>query len=113
MARIGASVGLGVLAPPLALLPLIDLGDAPDADCRSLYQDARVHDRPSDTHPRQPTRGKAAQKRSRPATSASQRGAPTDALASTSCGFDSRLDLAGACAACMRLERRMLQARAS
>jgi uncharacterized protein involved in outer membrane biogenesis len=41
-ARIGAAVGLGVLAPPLALLPLIDLGDAPDADCRALYQDARV-----------------------------------------------------------------------
>ena len=41
-ARIGASVGLAVLAPPLALLPLIDLGDAPDADCRALYQDARL-----------------------------------------------------------------------
>jgi len=37
VARIGAAVGLGVLAPPLALLPLIDLGDAPDADCRRLY----------------------------------------------------------------------------
>ena len=42
IARIGAAVGLGVVAPPLALLPLIDLGDAPDADCRALYQDARV-----------------------------------------------------------------------
>lgn len=38
--RIAAAVGLGILAPPLALLPLIDLGDAPDADCRALYQDA-------------------------------------------------------------------------
>ena len=42
VARVGAAIGLGVLAPPLALLPLIDLGDAPDADCRALYQDARV-----------------------------------------------------------------------
>jgi len=41
-ARIGASVGLGVVAGPLALLPLIDLGDAPNADCKALYQDARV-----------------------------------------------------------------------
>jgi uncharacterized protein involved in outer membrane biogenesis len=42
VARIGAAVGLGALAPPLALLPLIDLGDAPDADCRRLYDDARI-----------------------------------------------------------------------
>jgi len=41
-ARVGAAVGLGILAPPLALLPLIDLGDAPDADCRALYEDARL-----------------------------------------------------------------------
>jgi len=41
-ARVGAAIGLGVLAPPLALLPLIDLGDAPSADCRALLQDARV-----------------------------------------------------------------------
>jgi AsmA family protein len=40
VARIGAAVGLGILAPPLALLPLIDLGDAPSADCRALYQNA-------------------------------------------------------------------------
>jgi AsmA family protein len=42
IARAGAAVALGILAPPLALLPLIDIGDAPDADCRALYQDARV-----------------------------------------------------------------------
>ena len=42
VARVGAAIGLGVVAPPLALLPLIDLGDAPDADCRALYQEARV-----------------------------------------------------------------------
>ena len=41
-ARIGAAVGLGILAPPLALLPLIDLGNAPDADCRALYQNAQL-----------------------------------------------------------------------
>jgi uncharacterized protein involved in outer membrane biogenesis len=42
VARVGAAIGLGVVAPTLAMLPLIDLGDAPDADCRALYQDARV-----------------------------------------------------------------------
>ena len=42
VARIGAAVGLGAVAGPLALLPLIDLGDAPSADCKALYQDARV-----------------------------------------------------------------------
>jgi len=42
VARVGAAVGLGILAPPLALLPLIDIGDAPNADCRALYQDARI-----------------------------------------------------------------------
>ncbi|MEO9136544.1 MAG: AsmA family protein [Casimicrobiaceae bacterium] len=42
VARVAAAVGLGILAPPLALLPLIDLGNAPDSDCRALYQDARI-----------------------------------------------------------------------
>jgi len=42
VARIGAAVGLGILAPPLALLPLIDLGNAPDADCQALYQRADI-----------------------------------------------------------------------
>jgi len=40
-ARIGASVALGALAPPAALLPLIDFGGASDADCRALMQDAK------------------------------------------------------------------------
>ena len=42
VARVGAAVGLGILAPPLALLPLIDLGDAPNADCRALYEKANL-----------------------------------------------------------------------
>lgn len=42
VARIGAAVGLGVLAPPLALLPLIDVGNAADADCKWLRQEARI-----------------------------------------------------------------------
>jgi hypothetical protein len=42
VARIGAAVGLGLLAPPLALLPLIDLGNAPDANCRALYEHAQI-----------------------------------------------------------------------
>ena len=42
LARVGAAIGLGLIAPPLALLPLIDLGDAPDANCAALYSDASV-----------------------------------------------------------------------
>ena len=39
--RVGASVALGVtLTPVAALLPLIDFGGAPDADCRGLIADA-------------------------------------------------------------------------
>jgi hypothetical protein len=36
------AIGLGIIAPPLALLPLIDFGGAPDADCRNLVQEARI-----------------------------------------------------------------------
>ena len=39
-ARLGASVGLGVLNPLAALLPLIDFGGAGDADCRALMGEA-------------------------------------------------------------------------
>lgn len=42
VARVGAAIGLGLLAPPLALLPLIDLGNAPDANCRALYAHAEI-----------------------------------------------------------------------
>jgi len=61
VARIGASVGLGVLAGPLALLPLIDLGDAPDADCKALYQDARVQTGTTEhiARPNKPVRSKS------------------------------------------------------
>jgi uncharacterized protein involved in outer membrane biogenesis len=41
-ARVGAAVGLGAVAPPLAVLPLIDLGDAADVDCRATSEEARV-----------------------------------------------------------------------
>jgi len=40
--RVGASVGLGAVFPPLALLPLIDLGGADDLDCRAMNQQARI-----------------------------------------------------------------------
>ena len=40
-ARIGAAAGLATIAPPLALLALIDFGGAPDVDCRALIADAR------------------------------------------------------------------------
>ena len=43
-ARVGASVALGaVLTPPAALLPLIELGGAEDADCDALTQQARAN----------------------------------------------------------------------
>ena len=41
-ARVGTAVGLGLVAPPLFLLPLIDFGGASDVDCRSLIDQARV-----------------------------------------------------------------------
>jgi uncharacterized protein involved in outer membrane biogenesis len=41
-ARVGAAVGLGAVAPPLAILPLVDLGDAADIDCRAANEEARV-----------------------------------------------------------------------
>jgi len=40
--RVGAAVALGAVAPPLALLPLVDFGGAPDVDCRNLMQEARI-----------------------------------------------------------------------
>ena len=42
-ARVGTAVGLGLVAPPLFLLPLIDFGGASDVDCRSLIDQARVN----------------------------------------------------------------------
>jgi AsmA family protein len=43
-ARVGASVALGVLASPFAaLLPLLDVGGATDADCAALVQEARAN----------------------------------------------------------------------
>ena len=42
-ARTGAAVGLGMLAPPLALLPLIDFGGASDLDCKALMEQARIN----------------------------------------------------------------------
>jgi uncharacterized protein involved in outer membrane biogenesis len=56
--RVGAAIGLGVLAPPLALLPLIDFGGAPDADCRGLMQEARLNSGMKDK-PRTAQAGKA------------------------------------------------------
>ena len=41
-ARLGAAAGLGTVAPPLALLALVDFGGAPDVDCRALIADAKL-----------------------------------------------------------------------
>jgi hypothetical protein len=49
-ARIGAAVALGALAPPAAILPLIDFGHATDADCEGLMQAALGNVEP-DKHP--------------------------------------------------------------
>jgi uncharacterized protein involved in outer membrane biogenesis len=49
--RIGAAIGLGAIAPPLALLPLIDFGGAPDVDCRNLMQAARTDAAPGKGSP--------------------------------------------------------------
>jgi len=40
-ARVGASIALGTLAGPLALLPLIDLGTGKDSACGALIADAQ------------------------------------------------------------------------
>lgn len=48
-ARVGAAVGLGAIAPPLALLALIDPGNTPDVDCSGLYADARIASVPGPT----------------------------------------------------------------
>jgi uncharacterized protein involved in outer membrane biogenesis len=42
-ARLGAAAALGVLAPPAALLPLIEFGGAKDADCDALTQQAQAN----------------------------------------------------------------------
>jgi len=82
VARIGAAVGLGVLAPPLALLPLIDLGNAPDADCRRLYEDARVATGTDTRNAQAPAKGKQRSANAGRATSESRvAGAPEDAPA--------------------------------
>jgi len=47
MARVGAAIGLGAVAPPLALLPLIDFGGASDVDCRALIEQAHAQARSS------------------------------------------------------------------
>lgn len=41
LGRVGAAVGLGMVAPPLALLALVDFGGATDADCRGLMEEAK------------------------------------------------------------------------
>lgn len=49
--RVGAAIGLGAVAPPLALLPLIDFGGGSDVDCRSLMQEARLNTGTNETKP--------------------------------------------------------------
>jgi uncharacterized protein involved in outer membrane biogenesis len=43
-ARVGVAAALAAVAPPLAILPFIDFGGAPDADCKELLsgRDSRV-----------------------------------------------------------------------
>ena len=59
IARVGASVALGVALTPLAaLLPLIDMGGHPDADCGALIEEATDNVRLRPTGPK-PSRAKA------------------------------------------------------
>lgn len=69
-ARVGVAAGLGALAPPLALLPLIDFGGASDVDCRALVEQARINTatteriaRPGAPRVASPGRGKAAREK--------------------------------------------------
>jgi hypothetical protein len=39
-ARIAVAAGLAAVAPPLALLPFIDLGGAEDVNCKTVLQEA-------------------------------------------------------------------------
>jgi uncharacterized protein involved in outer membrane biogenesis len=56
-ARVGTSVALGVAATPVAaLLPLIDLGGATDANCEALMQDAQASVEAMAKQPRSATR---------------------------------------------------------
>ncbi len=40
--RLGAAAGLASIAPPLALLALVDLGGAPDVDCGKIIADTKM-----------------------------------------------------------------------
>ena len=53
--RVGASVGLGAISPPLALLPLVDLGGASDVDCGAVLAQAREQTGTAERIPRAKT----------------------------------------------------------
>ncbi len=75
-ARVGAAVGLGALAPPLAILPFVDLGDAKDVDCRTLNEEARARTGTTERivrAPRAQPSAKAARKEPGPEVSSSAR----------------------------------------
>lgn len=59
-ARLGATAGLASLAPPLALLALIDFGGAPDVDCRTLLADTKSPSGASDDKAAKAVRPKVA-----------------------------------------------------
>ena len=63
-ARIGAAAGLASVAPPLALLALVDLGGAPDVDCAALLAGTKM--------PQSKPDAKAPQKASPPASPAAR-----------------------------------------
>ncbi|HVP87100.1 MAG TPA: AsmA family protein [Casimicrobiaceae bacterium] len=75
--RAGAAVGLGVLAPPAAILPLMETGGAKDADCGALTQEAQanVEKLPKPVPPKaKPTRLASAQQATPSAIGAIPRG---------------------------------------
>jgi uncharacterized protein involved in outer membrane biogenesis len=70
-ARVGAAVGLGALSPALALLALVDLGNAEDVDCRALNEQARVQTGTTERIVRAPATSKVKGAREKAAAEAS------------------------------------------
>ena len=75
-ARVGAAVGLGTLAPPLAILPLIDLGDATDVDCRTANEEARARTGTTERIVRGPGPQSSVKSRKKPSPEASNLARP-------------------------------------
>ena len=77
--RVGAAAGLAALAPPLALLPLIDFGGADDVDCRAIMAQAKVETATTERLPR-PKPARASAKGRAPSQATRQPSLPATAM---------------------------------